>query len=1036
MNQNKPNDWENPAVFAVNKEKPHCTYIPYADIESAIENNKEESPYYKSLNGTWKFNWVKKPADRPVDFYRDDFDVSGWDDILVPSNWEFQGYGIPLYTDEAYPFPANPPHVPHDWNPVGSYKRTFIVPDGWKDRQVFLHFGGVKSAFYLWINDLKVGYSQDSKTPAEFNVTKYLRKGKNTLSLEVYRWSDGAYLEGQDYWKVSGIERDVFLYSIPQVNIKDYFVSADLDKNYDDGQLNVTVDLKNYLHENIEGYSVSIDLLDKEKKSVLVHPSEKNIKIDSKSESQLKFEYFVRTPDKWTAETPNLYTLVLVLKDNSGKTVEAVSCKVGFRKIEIRNKQLLINGVPVYIKGVNRHEHEPETGRVVSEKYMIMDIQLMKQFNINAVRTSHYPNVPRWYELCDEYGLYVIDEANIESHGMGYDPDKTLGNDPVWREAHIARAAAMLERDKNHPSIIIWSMGNEAGDGVNFEAVYKWIKERDPSRPVQYEQADQKPHTDIICPMYRTIDHLKEYIKNGIDRPLILCEYAHAMGNSVGNFLDYWDYIYSVRELQGGFIWDWVDQGFGQKTADGEEYWAYGGDFGPPDIPNDKNFLINGLVFPDREIHPHIWEVKKVYQYFTFKPVDLKTSEIEITNRYDFTNSDKYNLNWIVTGDEKTVASGSIHPLSIPPHGKKTVKISLPVIDIEPGVEYFLKLSFILKESTGILSKGWEAAWEQFKLPVFEPYPKVDITVMQNLSLRETSDRAEINGRNFSILFDKKEGVLSSLKYEGTEIIRTGPVPNFWRAPTDNDFGGNMQKRLTVWKDAGKKRKIEGIEIKQVNNKEIIISVNSELPSVSSKYFTDYRILGSGDIIVSGRFKPGYEELPELPRFGMQMILPVEFDNMTWYGRGPFESYWDRKTGAPVGIYSGTVAEQYHPYIRPQENGNKTDVRWVTLKNKNGTGILAAGLPLISISAGHFSIDDFENGPEKEQRHTYHLKKRDLVTFNIDYKQMGVGGDTSWGDRAKPHPEYTLYPKEYSYSFRLRPFSKNDNINELSKQQF
>lgn len=1020
-------DWENPAVFGRNKEPAHCTYIPYADIETALTGDPAQSPFYQSLNGTWKFNWVRKPAERPVDFYKDDYDVSQWDDIVVPGNWELQGYGIPIYTNSDYPFPANPPHIPHDYNPVGSYRRGFTIPESWEDRLVFLHFRGVKSAMYVWVNGKKVGYSQGSKTPAEFNITEYLRQGENTLAVEVYRWSDGAYLEDQDYWKISGIERDVFLFSTPQVKIRDFFVLGNLDDNYKDGDLKVAVGVKNNLPEALSKYQVQVQLFDADNKPVIEPPLAKEVTLEQFGEKEIHFEQSVKKPEKWTAETPNLYSMMLSLSDDAGKIIEVVGCKIGFRKVEIKGGQLLVNGVPILIKGVNSHDHDPVTGRYVSEELMIKDIQLMKKFNINAVRTSHYPKHPRWYELCDQFGLYIVDEANIESHGIGYDPDKTLGNNPEWKAAHLDRTMRMVERDKNHPSIIIWSLGNEAGDGVNFEATSAWIKRRDPSRPVQYERAGTRPHTDIVCPMYRTIHDLQQYIEKGLDgRPLIMCEYAHAMGNSVGNLQDYWDFFDQHPELQGGFIWDWVDQGLLKKTEEGEEFWAYGGDFGPPGTPSDLNFCINGLVLPDRKVHPHIWEVKKVYQYIKVKPIDLKAGKIEIQNRHDFTNLKKFGVSWVVMADDEEINRGRLPGMDIKPHDSKAITLPMPEIHPEPGVEYFLKISFETDEEKPLIPKGYEVAWEQFKLPFYRVVDKVDLSKLEKLVLEETEKLAQIKGKDFAVTVNKRTGEITSIVYKGTELIRTGPVPNFWRAPTDNDFGSGMPERLAVWRDAGEKRKVDRVRVKQVSNQEIQVDVDFFLPTVNSKYYTKYKVLGSGDIIITNKFMPGEKNLPEIPRVGMTMSLPVEFENISWYGRGPHENYWDRKTGAPVSVYSGKVMDQYHPYIRPQENGNKCDVRWIALTNDKGLGLLAVGRPLLSISAQHFLNQDFDPGPVKQQRHTYHLRKRDLVTLNLDYKQMGVGGDTSWGDRARPHPEYTLYAQEYSYSFRLRPFSSKD----------
>lgn len=1034
---NDINDWENPQMIGLNKEPPHCTLMVYLDIQTAMQGTREASKFYKSLNGSWKFHFIRKPADRTKDFYKPGYDVSAWKEIPVPSNWQIQGYGEPIYLNESYPFKKNPPYIQHDYNPVGSYRTEFEVPDDWKGRQVFIHFDGVESAFYLWINGRKVGYSQGSRTPAEFNITEFLQEGINILAVEVYRWSDGSYLECQDFWRLSGIYRDVYLFSTPPAHIRDFDVSCDLDEQYRDAVLRVTARIRNYSEKAYKKLKVEVILLDVENKpvgsDVLMEGT--SIYISPGAESIIRMKAYVVNPLKWSAEQPNLYTILLVLKDASSKIIAVERCNFGFRKVEIKDGQLLVNGVPILIKGVNRHEHDPFTGHYVGLESMINDIKLMKQFNINAVRTSHYPNDPKWYDLCDRYGLYLIDEANIESHGIGYEPEETLANKPEWKDAHLDRIIRMVERDKNHPSVIIWSMGNEAGDGTNFEAASEWIHRRDPSRPVHYERAKTKPHTDIVCPMYARIEKLKVYASQKQDRPLIMCEYAHAMGNSVGNLQDYWDVIYKYKHLQGGFIWDWVDQGLFKKNDDGEEFWAYGGDFGPEGPPGNANFCINGLVFPDRKLHPHIWEVKKVYQYIKVKPIDLKTGKIEICNNYDFTNLDTVDMNWTIMGDHKKILAGKLPTLHIEPHKAKIINLPMPEISPEPGVEYFLNLSFTTKNEAPLIPKDYEVAWEQLKLPIYKHAAKIDLSKFAPLILSDSEQSALIKGDNFSITIDKKTGVIASLIYENTQFIKKGPVPNFWRAPTDNDFGNGMPQRCQVWRKAGDNRTVDKVNIKQTNEQEIQIEVASTLPAGNSKYYTTYRILSSGDIIIKNKFVPGIADLPEIPRFGMKMTLPAEFDYITWYGRGPHESYWDRKTGAVVSVYQGTVMEQHHPYIRPQENGNKTDVRWVALTNDKGMGLLAVGMPLLSVSAHNFIIDDFDPGLKKRQRHTYHLKKRELVTLNLDYKQMGVGGDNSWG--ARPHNEYTLYPKEYSYSIRLRPFRKKEGTPmELSKQKF
>lgn len=1024
--QKETNDWENPAVVGRNREPAHCTYLPFSDINTALKNDANRSPFFKSLNGTWKFSWVKKPADRPVDFYKECYDVNQWDDIPVPSNWELQGYGVPIYTDEAYPFPRNPPYIPHDWNPVGSYKRTFSCPKEWKGRQIFLHFCGVKSAMYVWVNGEKVGYSQGSKTPAEFNITEYIREGENTLALEVYRWSDGAYLEDQDYWKISGIERDVCLFSTPNVYIRDFFALAGLDEKYTNGKFSLDVHVKNELSERTGRYLIEIKLLEDEDVLSPTVDMKQSLTLNASEEGVAHFEAVVEKPRKWTAETPNLYSLVISLLDPSGEIVEVVSCKVGFRRIEIKDGQLLVNGVPITIKGVNRHEHDPVTGRAITVGSMLEDIMLMKQFNINAVRTSHYPNRTEWYELCDKYGLYLIDEANIESHGMGYHPDTTLGNNPAWGKAHLDRTTRMVERDKNHPSVIIWSLGNEAGDGVNFQETYQWIKKRDPSRPVQYEQARLESHTDIYSPMYGTIDQIVEYAKSDEHRPLILCEYAHAMGNSVGNLQDYWDAIEAYRSLQGGFIWDWVDQTFLREGEDGTKFWAYGGDMGFAGVTNDSNFCANGLVQADRSLHPHIWEVKKVYQSIKVKPVDLYRGRVKIVNTYDFTNLDFFFFTWEIMGDGEQIARGELPSLDVAPHGSTAVDLPVPEIRPEPGVEYFLTVKASTRVKTPLIPKGHVVAWDQMKLPLYDAVAKVAVPELPNIELVDSEKTIHISGVEFVLIFDRNSGTMKSFKYRGKELIRTGPVPNFWRPVTDNDLGGGMARHCAVWRYAGKNQKVEKVTAQKVNDKTAVVDVYSTILVGESKYHTTYTVYGSGDIVVENHFVPGEKDLPELPRFGMTMTLPGEFKYIRWYGRGPHESYWDRKTGAAIGVYSGTVWEQYHPYVRPQENGNKTDVRWIALTNHEGIGLLAVGMPLLSTSARQFFQEDLERKEEGSPRHGSEIRPKDVVTFNLDNKQMGVGGDTSWGWRAWPHPEYRLFSKAYSYRFRLRPLSEND----------
>jgi beta-galactosidase len=974
---------------------------------------------------------VERPDDRPQDFYGPGFDDSDWKQIAVPSSWEFQGYGVPIYVNIPYEWTRNPdpPQIPHDSNPVGSYRRHFNIPDTWDDKQVIIHFDGVKSAFYLWINGKKVGYSQDSKTPAEFNITDYIKPGTNLLALEVYRWSDGSYLECQDMWRISGIERDVYLYAQPAVHISDYFTHTGLINDYTDGDFKVNVELSNNGGKRAKNINIRAKLLTADGKSSLASFS-KEIDLNNKENRQIQFEQLVNNPVKWTAETPNLYTLVLSVYNDDGICEESVSCKVGFRTSEIKNGLLLINGVPVIIKGVNRHEHDPVTIHVMTEEMMLKDIGLMKQFNINTVRTCHYPNVPRWYELCDQYGLYVIDEANIESHGMGYDPDRTLGNDPRFMVAHLARVQAMFERDKNHPCVITWSMGNEAGDGVNFDTCYNWLKQRDPSRPVHYERAELGRNTDIYCPMYPGIEYLAEYASKPQARPLIMCEYAHAMGNSTGNLQEYWDVIESYPQLQGGSIWDWVDQGIQQTDNKGRIYYAYGGDFGPAGTPSDSNFCINGLVLPDRTPHPGLYEVKKVYQYIGIKPVEGSVGEISVKNKYDFISTNNLDIHWQLVGDDRIIDSGIIEKPDIKPKEERTFDLNLPAVNPLPGVEYFLNFSVVTREPSGLIPKGHEVAAEQIPLPwKAAVMPVKDKAFLEPVWSRDRKTLT-VSGADFYVIFDTLTGMMTSLEYDGKQFLTRGPEPDFWRAPTDNDFGNGMPDRCAVWKDASVSRVVKSFKVIRPAKGKIDISVEYLLGKSLIPCKVTYAIYGSADIIISVEIDPGSGELPELPRFGMNMKIPVEFSNVKWYGRGPFENYWDRHTAAFVGVYERKVDEMGFPYLRPQETGTRTDIRWMSLTGEDGTGLLISGLPVISASALLYTTSQLDY-TDNRFRHTVDLVPNDFIDLNIDYKQTGVGGNDSWG--ARPLPKYTLSSKKYQYSFRIRPISQNNDPMKISK---
>ncbi len=1044
FNEKEPRDWENPEMFGFGKEAPHATLISYNDKAAALAADKAGSPNYLSLNGTWKFNLVKSPDQRPYWFFKDDYDTRDWDDIDVPSNWEMKGYDVPIYVNITFPHKNDPPYIQHDYNPVGSYKRSFKIPDKWKGKEIFLHFGAVSSAFYVWVNEQLVGYSQDSKTPAEFNITKYLKKGNNSLAVEVYRWCDGSYLEDQDFWRLSGIQRNVFLHARPQTYIRDYFAVADLVNDYKDGHLSLSVELNSNSNQKC---FVEASLYDDGKE---IFSESKEVQ-SAGNNVEIKFEKSFTGIKRWSAETPDLYSLVITLKDTDGTILESISSKIGFRKVEIKNSQLHVNGVALYLKGTNLHEHCDVNGHVVSEELILKDIRVMKSHNINAVRTSHYPQQELWYEMCDKYGLYLIDEANIESHGIGYDKDVTLADKPDWAEAHMARMQSMVERDKNHPSVIIWSLGNEAGDGHNFLNNYKWTKEKDKTRPVQYERAEQftnttERHTDIVCPMYARIWQIEQYAKEPKnDRPLILCEYAHAMGNSTGNLQDYWDVIEKYPKLQGAFVWDWVDQGILKTDENGEKYWAYGGDFGEEGVPSDGNFCINGLTWPDRNGKPGLNEVKKVYQYVGFEPVDLNAGLIRVKNKYDFTDLSVFAFDWEVVSDGSVIQSGKVPLPEFRPGKSLDIKIPFDKIIPLPGTEYFLNLKISRNDAWGILPENHVYATEQFKLPVEGspvPLKQTELVVLQT---KTEGNKLEVGGNDILLTFNLENGKLESYKFKEKELFLKGPEPDFWRPPTDNDYGYNMDKKLGVWKKAGERCKITAADIRQPEMGKVIVVFRYDIPGEDGEkiagYSSTYTVFGSGDVIISGSFSKLSDKIPEIPRMGMQMQLPVEFTNLKWFGRGPHENYVDRKRSADVGLYESTVTDQYVPYIRPQENGYRTDTRWLTLTDDNGNGLLVSGNKLFCFAALNYVHDDFESPGKLSQyrkdaksanTHTNDVKPRDLVNLNIDMGQMGVGGDNSWG--AEIHKQYRLSENKYEYSFRIRPVVKEDDVLKLAKE--
>ncbi len=1027
-------DWENPRLTGLNNLAPHATMVICPDAKTAqsiqwpTAAERIKSRFYRSLNGDWKYHYSKNQTERVADFWMPDFDDSQWRTITVPSNVEVLGYGIPIYVNIRYPWsePWRPPFVPGDDenNTVNSYRRSFDLPQDWQGRRVLVTFDGVNSFFYLWVNGQKVGFGKDSRTPVEFDITSFVHPGRNVMAVENFRWCDGSYLEDQDFWRMSGIFRDVVLWSPANLHVNDFEIKTGLDESYRDAELKISLKVNNASSGSIAAV-VEASLLDPAGQSVTSRAADLSAAAGQDTEAQIVMT--VTDPAKWSAETPVLYKLLLTLKDSSGQVVEVIPSRVGFRKVEIREGNLLINGQRVLFKGTNRHEIDPDRGQAITVEGMIQDIVLMKQHNLNSVRTAHYPNQPVWYDLCDRYGLYLIDEANIESHGMGYD-ERTLARVPEWLDAHMNRTLRMVERDKNHPSVVIWSLGNEAGDGPNFEATSAWIHQRDSSRPVHYERAGRRPHTDIVCPMYPNPRNLAEYASRPQTRPYIMCEYSHAMGNSSGNMWLYWNEIYNKPYLQGGFIWDWVDQGLRQpqgilpmarftKVKVGDKtFWAFGGDFGPQGTPSDQNFCCNGLVGPDRKPHPGLLQVKHIYQYIHCKAVDLAVPKVEVKNGHDFLNlKDVAVGRWSLTAEGRVLQRGTLPTLDLAPRASEEVAIPVRPFKAEQGVEYFVEVSFRLKADTAWAKAGHEIAWDQFRLPDAAPAPAVNTAAMMPLKVAQTDSQVVISGKDVKVLFDKRAGTLASLRFKGTELIESPLRPDFWRAPTDNDRGRNMAKSQGTWRKAHEATEVRSVTVQEFPRwHAAVVKVVLWLPSVEAAWETSYTVYGRGDIVVDAQFKPTKTDLPKLPRLGMQMTLPAGFDHITWLGPGPQETYCDRND-ARVGLYKGTVQGQYYwDYTEPGESGNKVDVRWAAISNGR-VGLLAMGQPLLSLNALHQTTDDLQ-----AVSHPFEMPRRDVTVLNLDWMQQGAGGDDSWG--AWPHEQYLIPCIAQGYRFSLRPY--------------
>lgn len=1005
-------EWQNPNVNEINRALMHTNFFAYESIEAANKAEKEKSENFMTLNGTWKFFWVENADQSPTGFYCVGFNDKGWDDFQVPAVWELNGYGDPIYVNTGYAwrnqYKNNPPYVPVEKNHVGSYRKEIVVPANWKGKDIIAHFGSVTSNMYLWVNGKFVGYSEDSKLEAEFDITKYLKPGeKNLMAFQVFRWCDGSYLEDQDFFRHSGVGRDCYLYTRNQKRIDDIRITPDLDSEYKNGMLGVTLNMKG-------NNNVRLELLD----------AQNNVVADKKLKGGgiINTVFDVEEPHKWTAETPYLYTLRASVNDGS-KITEVIPIKVGFRKIELKNAQILVNGQPVLFKGVNRHEMDPDGGYVVSRKRMIQDIQIMKQFNINAVRTCHYPDDVFWYELCDKYGIYMVAEANIESHGMGYG-EKTLAKNKAYTKAHMERNIRNVQRNFNHPAIIFWSLGNEAGYGSNFEIAYDWVKAEDPSRAVQYEQAHKDGKSDIFCPMYYRYKGCEEYSKDDkYQKPLIQCEYAHAMGNSQGGFKEYWDLIRKYPKYQGGFVWDFVDQSCRWMGKNGKMIYAYGGDFNRFDA-SDNNFCNNGLISPDRVPNPHMHEVEYFYQNIWTTAGDISKGEIRIYNENYFRDLSAYYMKWEVLKDGKAVRSGIVDKLNVEPQQTATMKLDLG--EIYGCGEWLLNVKYIQRNSEGLIPVGHvvakaQIAFSEYKAPSMEvrnvtlANEPVIVPVLND----DNVNCLEISGENFNIQFDKKNGYMDNYTVSGTQMIKEGAqfTPNFWRAPTDNDYGAGLQKRYAVWKNP--EIKLLSLNHESVND-QIVVLAEYEMKSVHAKLYLTYTINNKGTVKIIQRMVAAQDvKVPDLFRFGMQLVMPESFESISYYGRGPVENYSDRNYSTDLGIYNQTVAEQFYAYTRPQENGAKTDIRWWKLLNEEGKGLMFVAEAPFSASALHYTIESLDDGVQKEQRHSNEVEPSDLTNFLIDKIQQGLACEDSWG--AIPLPKYRIPYGDYEFTFTITP---------------
>ena len=1016
--------WEQPEVYAINKLPARASLTPYKNTEAASE--RKPSELVLSLNGEWNFRWAAQPDEAPEGFWAEGYDDSTWDTMPVPGNWEIEGYGYPIYTNVNYPHPNDPPHVPLYDNPTGCYRKSFTLPEGWDSRRTILHFESGLAAMYIWVNGSEVGYSEGTKTAVEFDITPYLRKGDNTIAIKGLRWSDGSYLEDQDFWRLSGFDRGIKLYSVDHIRIGDVHVVADLDETYANGLYNALVTLQNTNDKPFKGV-IEVSLLKtrydyatrEQRCDKAIAMFSKGITVEAGSNLDIDFSRKLANIGTWSHERPTLYTTLVTLKDLKGNIIECTACNTGFRKVEIKDGILLLNGKPLLINGVNIHEHNPATGHVVNTELMIKDIDLMKQHNINAVRTSHYPQPTEWYDLCDIHGILLVDEANIECHGCGtgwHDsyPDFHPSHREEWKGTHHDRVRSMVERDKNHPSVIIWSMGNESSDGEVYGEMYDWIHKRDKTRPVQLEQGYGGEHTDIICPMYSPFSELERYASRTLTKPFILCEYAHAMGNSTGNLREFYDIINSSPHLQGGFIWDWVDQGIDAKGRDGRHYWAYGGDFGAYMYTHDENFCCNGLVLPDRTPHPGLMEVKKVYQDIEFEYSDGK---LRIKNNFNFNDLSQYSFSYTLHREGEIVEQEALQNIQCAAGESVEIELTLPAMD--NGKEYTLNIaaSAMMQD---LVNPGTVQtrviATEQF---VLQPYNFTYAQPVGSIEIDEGDGWLAAYAGGCGVLFNTKTGGLARYVSAERDLMLQLPEPWFWRAPTDNDWGAGFQRTANVWRT--NRRKALGATVEKHDDR-VVVTGKYYLVDAPSEYTLTYTFMADGALKVEAEWKRQGEYVPELPRFGMRMIFPQNYTHLTFYGRGPWENYSDRNESSFIGLYEQSTSEQLFPYVRPQESGNKSDVRYVELRNDLGIGVRIEGLQPLNISAMPYRSEDLDPGLTKKQMHYSDIEPRREVVLHIDLAQRGLGGDDSWG--AQPHDKYRLTAESYSYGYIIRPINR------------